>query len=826
MALRYAWRKLLRLTRYGELRVLALAILVAVAAASAVGLFSDRMRGALEAQSGETLGADLLVTGRLPLPEKLTSDANQLGIHSIMHLNFPSLAISGEHSALAAIKAVPEGYPLLGVLRTANVPFGEVTETREVPRPGEAWADIRLWTELKLSPGAEVQLGKLKLRVTAYLDYEPDRGVGFVDLAPRLMINAKDVERSGLLGPGSRVQYTRMFSGPASTLKKLQSENSLPAGLRWITPTEGRPEVRLALSRAGQFLDVAVLAVALLAAVAIALTAQQHGQRLRDEVAVLKCIGARRKFILQAQLMSLLLIGLVSTVIGALLGALGQEILAQLLGSLIPHLNLPMPSVTALWSPILLALVMLVGFAAPPILMAVDTPPVRVFQRGDESIRRTGLIWLGAVLAVLVMLGWQTGEPKLALSVLVGSTICLLLLSAISWLLVRSLSSLRSQGGLSWRFGLGNIARRKGRSVGQAVALGLGLLALLLVGVVREDLLEAWQDRLPPDTPNVFLINIQTEQLDDLRDFFSSHGYNEMKLWPMTRARLVAINGQTVSATSFEDPETQRWINRDFNLSWAESVGWDNKITEGDWWGSEGNGKALLSAEEYARERLGVQIGDRMTLQFGPDQIEFTVHHFREVSWDSFQPNFFLLTPPGVIEDMPSQWLTSFYLTQDRREILRELVESFPNVTALDLEAAMNQVREIINRLVSAVQFMLLFTLLAGIVVLLAAIEGTRNERARESALLRALGASGRTLRLGLLSEFAALGMVAGLIAAAAAQGIAWTLATQVFDIPYGFRPGFWLISSLSGAGLVTLFGWISLRSVLHTPPTRVLQGG
>jgi putative ABC transport system permease protein len=292
----------------------------------------------------------------------------------------------------------------------------------------------------------------------------------------------------------------------------------------------------------------------------------------------------------------------------------------------------------------------------------------------------------------------------------------------------------------------------------------------------------------------------------------------------MTRGRLVALNGRPVTADMFEDPETQRWINRDFNLSWADRIGADNRIIDGEWWGEAGRGQPWLSADSYAVERLGLKLGDTLTLQFADRRITLTVHNLREVSWDSFRPNFFLLAPPGVLEDMPAQWLTSFYLPPERRTLLRELVASFPNVTALDIETLMNQVRGIMERIVRAVEFMLLFTLAAGVVVLLAAVEGTRGERARETALLRTLGARTPVLVRGLLAEFAVLGGLAGLVAAIAAQAVAWALAVQVFEIPYGPRPLLWLAGALSGMALVTALGWLSLRGVLRTPPTRVLQ--
>ena len=821
---RHALRRLRRSAQAGELRVLALAIVVAVAAASAVSLFSERMRTALAAQSSETLGADLMVTSREVIPPALPAAARDAGLQSSTYVVFPSLLVAGEHSALASVKAVEPNYPLRGELRVADEPYGTAGRANAAPAQGEAWADVRLWSELGLAPGSEVQVGAHRLKIRRVLENEPGRGMGFYDLAPRLLINAQDIAATGLVAPGSRVQHGLLLAGDAVALARLR-ELPLSQKLRWSGPQDARPEVRNALDRAGQFLDIAVLAAALLAAAAIGLAAHQHGARLRDEVALLKCLGARQGFILRTLLLNLLLLGAGSALLGALLGYAGQAVLAGLIRGLIENLALPPPPFTPVLTAMGLGLLMLLGFGLPPVLEARRVPPLRVLQRGLTETSRTRLVWACATAAVLVLLAWQTRELQLALRVLAGALVTIVVLALLAWGLIALLKPLQNRVGQAWRFGVGNVARRRGDSVAQIVALGLGLLALLLVTVVRQDLLDNWRDRLPPETPNVFLINIQTEQLGTLRRFFAERGYADLELWPMARGRLVELNGKVVTADMFDDPEAQRWINRDFNLSWTERIGSDNKIVEGAWWGASGRGRRWLSADTYAVERLGLKLGDRLTLQFADRRVELAVHNLREVSWDSFRPNFFLLTPPGVIEDVPTQWLTSFYLPSERRALLRDLVAGFPNVTALDIEAVMNQVRGIMERIVRAVEFMLLFTLAAGVVVLLAAIEGTRAERVRETALLRTLGARTPVLVKGLLAEFAVLGGLAGLVAAIAAQAMTWVLATQIFEMTYGLRPLLWFTGAVSGALLVTALGWLSLRSVLNTPPTRVLQG-
>ncbi len=821
-ALAYATRRLRRGWRSGELFILGLALAVAVASVGAVQLFTERVRGALAAQTGEALGADLVFNSRKPLPETLRAADSR--VRSVDIASFASVVLAGEQSVLASIKGVGDGYPLRGSLRIADEPFGISRIADGIPKRGEAWADARLWQELQLTPGATVQAGALSLRISAVIENEPDRGNGFADLAPRLMLNAADLPGTQLLGPGSRAQYGRLFAGSAEGLAPLLEQT--PAdGIRRVTPQEARPEIRNSLERAGQFLDIAVLAATLLACAAVALSARQYGEKLRDEIALLKAMGARSGFLGRALLLQLLLLGVIGGTLGAAAGYGVQALIAKLLSGLL-MLQLPPAPLWPLFAAAALGLLMLLGFAAPPLLDARRTPPLRVFQRAETGSAGSRLIWLSALATAAALLWLATGEPKLAMAVLGGAAVTLLVLAALAWVLVLALSPLKRAVGVSWRFGLGNVARRRRATVAQVTALGLALLALLLVSVVRQDLLASWQAKLPPETPNQFLINIQTEQVAPLKAFFAARGYPELALWPMVRGRLVALNGTEVTADSFEDPETQRWINRDFNLSWGEQLNPDNRITDGEWWGEAGRGQPWLSADEYVIKRLNVKLGDTLTLDFAGERITFTLHNFRKVEWDSFKPNFFLLTPPGALPDtVPAQWLTSFRLEAENRVLLRELVQQFPNISVLDIDAMMNQVRGIVDRIVQAVEFIFLFTLAAGLCVLLAAIEGTRAERVRETALLRALGARSGLIVRGLLAEYAVLGGLAGLVAAVAAQTVAWVLAEQVFKIPYGPRPQLWLIGTVAGAVVVAALGWISLRPTLNTPPKIVLQG-
>ncbi|MGH8444904.1 MAG: ABC transporter permease, partial [Solimonas sp.] len=756
-ALAFAVRRLRRGWRSGELLIVLLALVIAVAASGSVHLFTERVRLAIAEQSGDTLGADMVYSARDPLAAELRARPAALGLRGIDVTQFTSVVFAGEASSLASIKAVGDDYPLRGELRIAPEPFAPAQRAHGAPPRGSAWADARLWQDLQLKPGATLQAGRLTLTLAGTVDNEPDRGNGFADLAPRLIINAADLPASGLLTVGSRAQYSLYVAGDREALATLRAE-PLPRGVKLVTPQDARPELRNSIARAGQFLDIAVLAATLLACAAVALSARQYGDKLRDEIALLKCLGARRAFLTQALLLQLVLLGLVAGVGGAGLAYVAQDVLARVLGGLM-QLVLPPAPLLPLLGAVALGLLLLLGFAAPPMLAARNTPPLRVFQRSDEGTTATRAVTLIALATAAALLWFATGDVQLAAWVLAGAAATLAALAFAAWLLVRLLAPLRRATGgrgFAWRFGLGNIARRRTATIAQVTALGLALLSLLLVSVVREDLLASWQKKLPPDTPNQFLINIQTEQLEALKAFFAQHGYGDLTLWPMARGRLVALNGKEVTAESFPDPETQRWINRDFNLSWTDTLNPDNRITEGEWWGTAGHGQPWLSADKYAIERLNLKLGDTMTLDFAGEQQTFTVKNFRTVDWDSFKPNFFLMAPDGAVADVvPRQYLTSFYLPAERRPLLRELITQFPNVTVLDVDALMSQVRGIITRIVRAVEFIFLFTLAAGLAVLLAAIEGTRAERVRETALLRTLGARTGLIARGLLAEYA-----------------------------------------------------------------------
>lgn len=826
---RLALRTLRRDWQAGELRLLALALIIAVASVAAVGFFTDRVRQAMDLKSSELLGADLVILSSSPIDQAFLAAAKARGLQTAATLSFRSVTLHQDEPALAEVKAVNAAYPLRGVLQVSERPFGTPRETHGIPEPGQVWLDERLVQALRLHVGDRLSLGASELTVAAILAYEPDRGGDLFSIAPRLLMNLDDVPTTGLIQPGSRVQYRLLIAGPAAAMGDYQAwaQGRLAPGLRLQGISEARPELRAALDRAQRFLGLAAVVSVILAGVGIAMASRRFALRHWDSAAIMRCFGASQSLILRLFLLEILVFALLAGSAGVLVGYLAQQGLSWMLADLATSSALPLPSWRPLLPSLATGLVALLGFGLPPLIRLRQVPPLRVLRRDIAPLRQRAVILYGpAIAAAAGLLTWQAGDGKLALYAFAGTLGTPLVLAIFAWVMVKALALLRGRVGVAWRFGLSNIARRRTASILQVVSLGLGIMALLVLSVVRNDLLADWQASLPPNAPNYFLINIQNEEVQSVKDFLRQYGIGEIPIHPMVRGRLIAINARPVTPDDYQNGRARRLVEREFNLSWAATLQSDNRIVTGRWWNPDERGQPLLSVEQGLAEELGIALNDRLKFQVAGQNIEARVASLRSVEWDSFRANFFVLFPPGVIEDYPATWITSFHLAKTQRAPLADLVRSHPSVTVLDVDAIMSKVREIIARVIMAVEYVSLFTLLAGLVVLYGAIQTTQDERLFESAILRTLGARRNVIFKSLLAEFAAMGLLAGLLAALAASALAYVLAEHVFEFPYRFDPTLWLIGA--GAGLlgVAAAGLLGTRSVVKQPPLLNLRQG
>ncbi|MCC7221268.1 MAG: FtsX-like permease family protein [Candidatus Contendobacter sp.] len=826
---RMAFRALRRDWRSGELRVLAAALLIAVASVAAVGFFTDRIGQAMERKASELLGADLVIHASDPLQPILREEAQRQGLQTAETLNFRSVVVAGEITQLAEVKAVGSGYPLRGALQVSDQPFAPPRTVTTIPNPGDLWLDERLLQILGLQVGDAVDLGSRRFRIAQVLAYEPDRAGDLFSLAPRLLLNLADVPSTGLVQRGSRVDHRLLLAGDPAALAafKTWATPRLKTGEKLQGVRDARAELRSALERAQRFLTLAALVSVILAGVGIAIAARRFAARHWDSVAILRCVGATQGLIIRLFTLELLTLAAVAGLIGLAVGYLAQYGLNGLLGQLLSHTVLPAPS----WQPVLPALVTgfvtLLGFGLPPLLRLRDVPPLRVLRRDLGPVNPRLLALYGpAVLATVILLVWQAGEARLALYVCAGVAGTVAALTLGAWGLVKALNLLRGQVGVAWRFGLANIARRGSGSTAQVVAIGLGLMALLMLTLVRTDLLSSWRASLPADAPNHFLINIQPHEVAGIKTFLSEHGLGQVELFPMVRGRLTAINDRAVGPDDYENPRAKRLVEREFNLSWADRLQDDNRIVAGRWWNANEQGQGFASVEQDLAKTLGIVLNDTLHFQIAGQALEAKVISLRSVEWDSFRANFFVLFPSGVLDSYPAAWITSFHLPPGRKPLLAELVRQYPSVTVLDVAALIDKVREIVDRVIAAVEYVFLFTLAAGLVVLYAAIQATQDERRFENAVLRTLGASRAVVRRSLLAEFATLGFLAGVLAAGAATGIGYVLATRVFDFPYHGNPWLWLVGSGAGVVGVSLAGLIGARSALNQPPWRALRDG
>jgi putative ABC transport system permease protein len=826
--LRLALRMLRRDWRSGELRVLIAALVLAVASVGTVGFFADRVKGALTTQANLLLGGDLLISGDRPLPDRLAAEARVRGLATTPVIRFNSMvqsagAATGSRAVLTDVKAVGPGYPLRGAVTMA--PDGRPASG--VPRTGEVWVDVRLLERLGVDIGSKLAVGEATLTVSGIVQQDPEVAGVIFSLGPKLLLNIDDVAATNLLQPGNRATYRLLVAGPSARVLDSYRDwlaIELKPGQRMETVRDLRPEVRQTLERAEKFLGLAALVAVLLAAVAVALAASRYLRRHLDAAAMLRCLGAPVRQALALFVVQFVTLGVLASAAGVLVALGGQQLLVLTLQAVFDN---PLPAPTALPGIAAFAtgLLLLLGFALPPLVALANVPPLRVLRRDLPRPRAGGVLaYALGLVTVALLIAWQAREAQ-AGAIMVGGVGGLIVVAMLSaWALIALLKRL-PQRGVSWRFGLANLSRRPFASSLQIGTLALGLMSLLLLTVVRGDLLSNWRANLPPDAPNQFLVNVLPDQVDDARATLSGRFGREIAFSPMVRGRLVEVNGKAIDTTRFEDARARRLAEREFNLSWTDRLPGGNRVVGGAFWPSGARGvEAGMSLEDGIAGSLGVKLGDALTFDVGGSRVSANVTSLRKVDWDSFRVNFFALFPPGPLDDKPSTYIAAFRAPESDTGWLGPLLREHPNILAIDIAELMRQVQGIVDKVSRAIEFVFLFTLAGGILVLQAAIASTQDERRFDAAVLRTLGASRRQLQAAQLAEFLLLGTLAGLVAAAGATAIGWALADRVFKIPFAANPLVWLYGIAGGAVAVTLAGWLGTRGTLRQPPLAVLR--
>lgn len=822
-----AARQLLRDARAGELRVLFFALLVAVAASSAIGYFSARLNDAMLLRASEFLAADLRLSGSSPASQQQIDAGLKLGLDHAQAVEFSSVVAAQEGIQLASVKAANSLYPLRGELRSAAEPYAP-EEAGSGPRPGEVWAEARLMVALNLKIGDELEIGAKTLRLSRVLTYDPDTAGDFYSLTPRVLMHLDDLAATEVVQPGSRVRFRELWRGDANALAAYRQavEASLEPNQRLDDARDGNRQVGGALGRAERYLNLASLAAVLLAGVAVALSAARFAARRFDASALLRCLGLSRREALALFGLQLALLGLIACLIGALLGWAGQHVLFYLLRGLIPD-DLPPADLWPALAGMATGLVALAGFALPPLAALGRVPPLRVLRRDMLPVPASSWLVYGAALIALGLIMWRLSlDLRLTLALLGGGLLAALLLGGLLLLGLQSLRRLLQRAALPWRLGLGQLLRHPLAAAGQSLAFGLILLAMALIALLRGELLDTWQDQLPEDAPNHFALNVLPAERDAFAARLAELSPHPAPLYPVVPGRLIMINGEPVRQLVTKESRGERAIQRDLSLTWAEDLPSDNLITAGNWWGAAHASELPgVSVESELAESLQLKLGDQLRFNVGGIERDAQVTSLRQVDWDSFQPNFYMIFEPQTLQDLPATYLTSFYLPPGQDAELVALSRAFPSVTLLQVDALLAQLRSILAQVTLAIEYVLLFVLAAGITVLLAGLQATVDERIRQGALLRALGAERKLLISARRAEFGLLGAAAGLLAALGCELVSFLLYRYAFDMSW--QPPPWLLLlPLIGALLIGLAGVLGTRRALNASPLSVLREG
>ena len=826
-ALPLGLRTLAREWRSGELGVLLLALTVAVAALTGVGFLVSRIGSAVASQASEVLAADIRLGSPRPISNHYVEEAQRRGLRTATTTSLMSVVFNGDTSQLTNVQAVTSGYPLRGRVLVGNEPFAAGTPGQGIPAPGEVWPESKLMAALGGRIGTTLSIGASTFKVTRVLISRPDAGGTFADLTPSLLMNAADLPGTQLIQPGSRVSYGLLFAGERERVEPFESwlRTHKQRGERLRDIADASPQIKNAVDRAGRFLSLASLVSVLLCAIAVAMSARRYVSRHLDTVALLKTLGATRGFTLALTLFQLLVIALMAAVFGSAIGYVAQEWLVRTLRSLLTATELPPASLVPAAIGFLMAIGVLAGFALPPLLQLSRVPALRVLRRDVGPPPPMLILAFGpAVLAVLVLIYWVVLDWKLFFGFTVGLAVFVLVLALSGALLVTLAGRLRGSVGVAWRYGVANLSRRRAESIVQIVAFGTGIMVLLLLSIIRNDLNSDWRRTLPANLPNYFFINIPPAERGHFVDFLTAHGARTTRVMPMIRGRLTSINGRSVDELHFEGERADNFATREQNLTWTTELGADNRIVAGDWFTRADTGKPLVSIATEFSESLGVHVGDRLMFDVAGEAFDVRVASVRKVKWDSFQPNFFVVFAPGVLDDTAGSYLTSAYFSATNAHTLAQLAKLFPSVSIFDIDDLLAEVRSVLDKAVLAVQSVFIFTLFAGVTVLLAAIQSSRDERRYESAMLRTLGASRGTVLKGVLAEFATLGLLAGVLAAAGASVAAYFMTTRVLEMHYTFDLWVWGLGLIGGAALVAASGWIATRSVVRQPPLITLR--
>lgn len=833
MMVKFAWQQFWAQWRSGDLHVLLLALIVAVAAITGVTFFTYRISAHLTNESGLVLGGDIVIIADHPVREALIKPAVEVGLRYTTTAEFPSMVIVGDKNHLAEIKVLDAGFPLRGDLTVQFNKESKATSGQFVPKQGEIWLEPRLSTLLSANIGDRVELGATEFKVSGILIREPSRGGDMFSFAPRAMINQADLAKTELIQYGSRVKYQLLIAGPHQALASYRTKinEHLQSGERLQDLKSARPEIKSALDRAEVFLGLAAIVSILLSVVAISLASGPYVARHIEIAALLRCFGARKSDIHNSLVLQITMTALIGASIGCLLGFFLQSQLSSLVGTLFLA-ELPAPNYLPILIGFSVSFSILFALMLPNIYVIKNSPVIHILRKDTETKSMSGWIkFLPVACVVVVIIMYLTTSFKLAFVIIAGMLALCALCGYLTYIFANWIYQISQNDTLfnisfmpMIKIGWANLKRHRLLTITQVIGFSLSAMLLILLMIIKSDLLNAWQDSLPEDAPNRFVINIQPHQVEQVETFAKSIGIDAPQVFPMIRGRLQMKNKQLLSPEMYDDDRAKRLVSREFNLSMAAKMQADNHLLAGDWWKADEFASPVISIEQDIATALNIQIGDVLTYDIAGSKIDLTVTSIRKVDWDSMRANFFAVTPPQTLSDFPSSYLMAFHLPTEKTMLLDQLIKRLPNLTVIDVSSLMEQVRGIMQKMSVAVTYVFSLCVVAGFVVLYAALVATRESRIREAALLRVFGASRQYVNISIISEYLSIALLASLIALFIANAVAYSLSDLLFDIPFKVNISLAVESFLISMLLIPFLAWLVIQGYLKLPAKQLLN--
>ncbi len=813
--------------RSGEMGLLLIALVVAVGTVTSISLFVDRLHQALIQESANFLAADRQISSSNPMPEAFLRELGERDLVHTQTMVFPSMVFVGDANQLVSVKAVSREYPLRGTLIVADEPFVRGYPTDNVPPPGEVWLDSRLFPALNVELGQGIEVGLAELTVGRVLVTEPDRGGSFFDLGPRLLMNIADVPATEVVQPGSRIGYRLLLRGEEEELLDFKRAIVLGDNYRWISIRESSPRIASALDRAESFLLLGGLLGVLLAGIAVALSAHRYAARHYDHVGVLKTLGATPKQILSGFLSILLFLGVMSIVVGWLAGGLLHLVIVELLASLIP-VALPAPGLRPFFLGGSTGLICALSFAMPAFIHLRNISPMRVIRRDIGVAPLSRWLTYGAAAAgSLVLLVWYTGSLFLTFWTIAGAGTVVLVFGVLGHFLLKGSRVAGMQARSGWRLALSGLQRRRKENIVQILIFGMAIMLLLVLVLLRTELVTEWRSQVPENAANHFVMNISADEVDEVQTLISKGATAGDFLYPMLRGRVVAVNGEDAKAYQTRLYGTHREgprLRSERNLTWTVDLPGDNEVIEGRWWDA-GSEHAEVSLEREYAENYALNIGDELTFDVGGQTFEASLTSIRDLEWESMSPNFVIVLSPQALRQFPATYMTSFYLAREDKKFLNELLRQHPTITVIEIDALIEQVKSIVDRVTQAVELVMILVLLSGCLVLVASIQASRDARLSEHALVRTLGGTRKLIGSSLFAEFLILGVFAGIVAVIGAELIVAVLQYEVFELGIGLHPWVWPVGPVVGGIVIVFVGLLGARNLVNSPPMIVLRG-